>query len=134
MGFLRHMISKDEIYIDPKKIEVVVNWPTPTNVSEIRNFLRLTGYYRRFIEGFSSITGPLTKLTLKNAKFDWNDACEHSFQELKGHLVSEPVLTLPSNTEGKYVIYSDTSRNGLGCALAQDEKVIAYVAAQSPHQ
>lgn len=80
VGFLRHVISNDGIYVDPKKIETVVDWPRPMNVFEIHSFLGLTRYYKRFVEGFSSIVGPLTKLTQKYAKFNWNEACEHSFQ------------------------------------------------------
>lgn len=76
----------------------MVSWPRPISVTEIRSFLGLVGYYRRFIEGFSKISGPLTKLTQKYAKFEWSDECEKSFQELKNYLVSAPVLTLPSGT------------------------------------
>lgn len=117
MVILRHVISKDKIYVHPKKIEAMVNWSRPINVIEIRSFLRLVRYYRRFVEGFSNIAGHLTKLIQKNAKFDWNEASEHNFQELKDCLVSTLVLTLLSNTRGKYVNYSDASRKGLGCVL-----------------
>ena len=68
--FLGHVISKDGITMDPNKIKAIVNWAVPTNVSEIRSFLGLGGYYRRFVEGFSRIATPLTRLTRKNAKFD----------------------------------------------------------------
>ena len=81
--FLGHVISKDGITMDPSKTEAVVSWDRPTNVSEVRNFLGLAGYYRRFVEGFSRITAPLTHLTWKNAKFEWKEECEKSFQELK---------------------------------------------------
>ena len=85
--FLGHVISRDGITVDPSKIEAIVNWAVPTNVSEVRSFLGLTGYYRRFVEGFSRIVTPLTRLTRKNAKFDWTKECERSFQELKQQLV-----------------------------------------------
>jgi hypothetical protein len=88
----------------------------PTNVSEVRSFLGLAGYYRRFVEGFSCIATPLTRLTRKNAKFEWTNECERSFQELKERLVSAPVLTIPSSSSG-FVIYSDASHKGLGCVL-----------------
>ena len=114
--FLGHVISKDGIFVDPKKVEVVVNWPRPTNVSKIRSFLGLAGYYRRFVEGFSCKEGPLTRLTQKNAKFLWKDECEKSFQELKDRLVSAPVLKLPTSLGG-FVIYSDASQKGLDCVL-----------------
>jgi hypothetical protein len=77
--FLGHVVSKDGISVDPKKVEVVVNWERPTNAHEIRSFLGLTGYYRRFVEGFSKLSGPLTALTRKNAHFLWTDECEQSF-------------------------------------------------------
>uniref|UniRef100_A0A7N2LFY1 RNA-directed DNA polymerase n=1 Tax=Quercus lobata TaxID=97700 RepID=A0A7N2LFY1_QUELO len=94
--FLGHVISKDGITLDPNKIKAVVNWDRPTNVSEVRSFLGLTGYYRRFVEGFSRIATPLTQLTLKNVKFEWKEECEKSFQELKQRLVTALVLTIPS--------------------------------------
>ena len=97
--------------------------------TEVRSFLGLAGYYRRFVEGFSSITAPLTKLTQKAAKFQWTDACERSFQELKNRLTSAPVLTLPEGSEG-FVIYCDASGVGLGCVLMQHGKVVAYASRQ----
>ena len=81
--FLGHVISRDGITVDPSKIEAIVNWAVPTNISEVRSFLGLTGYYRRFVEGFSRIVTPLARLTRKNAKFDWTKECERGFQELK---------------------------------------------------
>jgi hypothetical protein len=127
--FLGHVISKDGITVDPSKIEAVVSWDRPTNVSEVRSFLGLAGYYRRFVEGFSRIAAPLTHLTRKNAKFEWKEECEKSFQELKQRLVMALVLTIPSSSGG-FVIYSDASRNGLGCVLMQHGKVVAYASRQ----
>uniref|UniRef100_A0A2N9I7U4 RNA-directed DNA polymerase n=1 Tax=Fagus sylvatica TaxID=28930 RepID=A0A2N9I7U4_FAGSY len=86
--FLGHVVSKDGITVDPSKIEAVVSWDRPTNVSEVRSFLGLAGYYRRFVEGFSRIAAPLTHLTRKNAKFEWKEECEKSFQELKQRVVA----------------------------------------------
>ena len=102
--------------MDTKKIEAVVNWKPPKNVSEVRNFLGLAGYYRKFVEGFSKIAAPLTKLTRKDVKYDWVDACQQSFEELKGRLTSSPVLALPNGRDG-FMVYSDTSWQGLGCVL-----------------
>jgi len=82
--------------VDPKKIEAVHNWPRPTSVTEIRSFLGLAGYYRRFVEGFSSIASPLTRLTQKGVPFRWSDECELSFQKLKTALTTAPVLVLPT--------------------------------------
>ena len=81
--FLGHVISKAGISVDPSKVEAMVDWARPTNVSEIRSFLGLAGYYKRFMEGFSRIATLLTQLTSKNAKFVWKEECEKSFQELK---------------------------------------------------
>ena len=102
--------------MDPHKIEVVVNWKPPKNVSEVRSFLGLAGYYRKFVEGFSKIAAPLTKLTRKDIKYDWVDAFQKSFDELKGRLTSAPVLALPNGRYG-FVVYSDASRQGLGYVL-----------------
>ena len=100
------------------------------NVSEVRSFLGLAGYYRRFVEGFSRIAAPMTQLTCKNAKFVWTKECEKSFQELKQRLVTAPVLTIPSNL-GDFIIYSDALRKRFGCVLMQHGKVIAYASRQS---
>ena len=115
--------------MDPQKIEAIVNWQPPTNVTEIRSFFGLAGYYRKFVEGFSKIATPLTRLIRKEEKFIWSDACQHSFDELKHRLTSAPVLTLPSGSEG-FVVYCDASRQGLGCVLMQHERVIAYASRQ----
>jgi hypothetical protein len=93
--FLGHVVSKDGISVDSKKVEAIVNWERPTNVHEIKSFLGLAGYYRHFVESFSKLSRPLTTLTRKNAHFLWTDECEQSFQELKRRLVTAPVLTLP---------------------------------------
>lgn len=98
-------------------------------MSEIRSFLGLAGYYRRFVEGFSRIASPMTRLTQKNVKYQWSDTCEVSFLELKHRLTTAPVLTLPSGPEG-FVVYCDASRMGLGCVLMQQGKVIAYASRQ----
>ena len=81
--------------MDPAKVESVLNWKQPKNVSEIHSFLGLAGYYRRFIEDFSRIARPMTQLLKKDKKFEWSEACEASFQELKRRLTTGPVLVLP---------------------------------------
>ncbi|KAA0025895.1 pol protein [Cucumis melo var. makuwa] len=108
------------VSVDPTKIEAVTSWPRPSTVSEIRSFLGLAGYYRRFVEDFSRIARPLTQLTKKGTPFVWSPACESSFQELKQKLVSAPVLTVPDGSES-FVIYNDASKKGLGCVLMQQE-------------
>ena len=108
VGFLRHVVSADGIYVDPQKVEVVANWGQPTTVTEVRSFLGLAGYYPRFIEGFSKIVGPLHCLTRKGVKFERTDRCEGSFQTLQEKLTLAPVLTLLEGNEG-FEVYSDAS-------------------------
>ena len=129
VAFLGHVISAEGVSVDPQKIEAVVNWKPPNNVSEVRSFLGLAGYYRKFVEEFFRIAAPLTKLTRKDVKYDWVDACQKSFEELKGRLTSAPVLPLP-NGRDKFVVYSDASRQGLGCILMQNDRVITYASRQ----
>ena len=111
ISFLGHVITGDGITVDPEKIEAIVCWKTPRNVTEIKSFLGLAGYYRRFIEGFSKIARTLTKLTQKGVKYEWSEACERSFQELKKRLASAPVLISPFGTEG-FAVYCDVSKEG----------------------
>ena len=98
-------------------------------MTEVRSFLGLAGYYRRFIKGFSKIVGPLHCLTRKGVKFEWTDKCEGSFQTMKEKLTSAPVLTLPEGNEG-FEVYSDASYQGLGCVLMQHKRVVAYASRQ----
>ena len=123
------MVTKDSISVDPGKVDVMSNWRRPNTVTKIRSFLELAGYYKRFIEGFSKIALPLTRLTQKGVKFEWSDDCERSFQELKERLVTAPILTIPSCSRG-FVVYSHASRRGLGCVLMQHGRVVAYASRQ----
>ena len=109
VAFLGHVISVEGISVDPQKIEAIVSWKPPANVTEIRSFLGLSGYYQKFVEGFSKLAAPLTKLTRKEEKFVWSEACQQSFDELKRKLTSALVLTLPSGQDG-YTVYCDASR------------------------
>ncbi|XP_020225460.1 uncharacterized protein LOC109807353 [Cajanus cajan] len=104
------------IAVDPSKVEAVLKWEAPKSVSEVRSFLGLAGYYRRFIEGFSKLALPLTNLTRKGVVFVWDSKCENSFQALKEKLTSAPVLVLP-NLSKTFVVYCDTSKMGLGGVL-----------------
>ena len=114
--FLGHVVSADGIAVDPKKIEAIVEWPRPKSVTEVRSFLGLAGYYRRFIKGFAELATPLTRLTRKHAVFRWDESCEHSFEQLKRILTEAPILILPESGKG-YQVYCDASRIGLGCVL-----------------
>ncbi|XP_069145885.1 uncharacterized mitochondrial protein AtMg00860-like [Solanum lycopersicum] len=118
-----HVVSDKGVEVDRKKTEAVKNWPKPLTPTNICIFLGLTGYYRRFVEGFSSIAAPLTALMKKKVKFKWAETCEKSFQELKDRLTSAAVLTLPKCGEN-YTIYCDASRVGLVCVLMQGGKAI----------
>ncbi|GJX81787.1 putative reverse transcriptase domain-containing protein [Tanacetum coccineum] len=127
--FLGHVIDSKGIHVDPAKIESIKDWESPKTPTEIRQFLGLAGYYRRFIEGFSKISKPMTKLTQKNVKFNWGEKEETAFQTLKQKLCSAPILALPEGSEN-FVVYCDASHKGLGAVLMQKEKVIAYASRQ----
>jgi hypothetical protein len=125
VAFLGHVISKGGISVDPRKVQDVLSWNAPMSVGNIRSFLGLAGYYRRFIEGFSKISKSMTELLKKDKKFEWTFACEASFQELKKRLTTAPILVMP-DMEKPFSIYCDASGRGLGCVLKQDGHVVAY--------
>ncbi|GJZ38152.1 putative reverse transcriptase domain-containing protein [Tanacetum coccineum] len=120
--FLGHVIDSQGIHVDPAKIESIKDWACPKTPTEIRQFLGLAGYYRRFIEGFLKITKPMTKLTQKKVAFEWGDKQEAAFQTLKHKLCSAPILALPQGAEN-FIVYSDASHKGLGAVLMQNEKI-----------
>nr|GEY13496.1 putative reverse transcriptase domain-containing protein [Tanacetum cinerariifolium] len=117
------------VHVDPAKMEAIKSWAAPKTPMEVRQFLRLAGYYRRFIKGFSLISKPLTKLTQKNKKYKWGKKEEEAFWTLKRKLCSAPILALPEGTED-FVVYCDASLKGYGAVLMQREKVIAYASRQ----
>jgi len=119
------MVSKEGISVDSSKIQTVKDWLISRTVIEIKSFIGLAGYYRRFVQDFSKIAAPLTKLTKKGEKFIWTEECTATFEQLKERLITVPILKTPSGTEGM-VIYSDASGKGLGCVLMQHDHVIAY--------
>ncbi|KAK9118716.1 hypothetical protein Scep_016809 [Stephania cephalantha] len=129
VGFLGHIVGASGVSVDPAKIRAVIDWPTPTSVTDIRSFLGLAGYYRRFVQGFSEIAAPMTQLTKKEVKFQWNHSCEQAFQTLKERLTTAPVLVLPESGKG-FEVNTDASMIGLGCVLMQDGRVIAYASRQ----
>nr|GEV69809.1 reverse transcriptase domain-containing protein [Tanacetum cinerariifolium] len=127
--FLGHVIDSKGIHVDPAKIESIKDWASPKTQTEIRQFLGLASYYRRFIKGFSKIAKSMTKLTQKGIKFDWGEKEENAFQLIKRKLCSAPILALPKGSED-FVVYCDASHKGLGAVLMQREKVIAYASRQ----
>nr|GFA08962.1 putative reverse transcriptase domain-containing protein [Tanacetum cinerariifolium] len=127
--FLSHVINNQGIHVDPANIKSVKDWASPKSPTEIHQFLGLAGYYRRFIEGFSKIAKPMTKLTQKKVKFEWGDKQEAAFQLLKQKLCSAPILALPKGSED-FIVYCDASNKGLGAVLMQREEVIFYASRQ----
>jgi hypothetical protein len=128
-SFLVHIIFERGISVDPSKVKDVLSWNTSQNVSHIRCFLGLAGYYRRFIEGFSKIFKPMTELLEKSQTFEWTPRREASFQELKKRITMPPALTMP-NMEKPFSIYCDASGQGLGCVLMQHGHVVVYASRQ----
>ncbi|GKD02910.1 hypothetical protein Tco_1177884 [Tanacetum coccineum] len=102
--FLRHVIDSEGIHVDPAKIKSIKDWESPKTRTEIRQFLGLAGYYRRFNKGFSKIAKPMTKLTQKSVKFNWGEKEETAFQTLKQKLCSAPILALPEGSEN-FIVY-----------------------------
>ncbi|KAG8474923.1 hypothetical protein CXB51_031618 [Gossypium anomalum] len=134
VSFLGHVVSASGIRVDPNKISAILNWKPPRNITEVRSFLGLAGYYRRFVKGFSMIATPMTKLLQKEVKFEWTEKCQKSFDQLKTYLTEAPVLVQPESGK-EFVIYSDASLLGLGCVLMQEGRVIAYASRQlKPHE
>ena len=129
VSFLGHILSKDGIAVDPGKVQDVLDWKQPQNISEIRSFLGLAGYYRRFIENFSKIAKPMTELLKNGVKFEWTQACEEAFQTLKDRLTTAPMLA-QSNISKSIDVYCDASRIDLGCVLMQEGRVVAYASRQ----
>jgi hypothetical protein len=110
-------------------VKEVLEWKPPTTVSEVRSFLGLAGYYRRFILNFSKITKPITELLKKGNKYVWSEACDESFKHLKKLLTTSPVLAQPDTTK-PFDVYCDASGTGLGGVLMQEGQVISYSSRQ----
>ena len=123
------MVSSEGIKLDPEKVEAVLCWERPNKPMEVRSFMGLEGYYRRFVKYFAKIATQLTKLTRKNEKFIWNEKCEESFQEMKKRFITAPVLMLPDE-KGNFVSFSDDSHKELDCVVRQHDKVIDYTSRQ----
>jgi hypothetical protein len=124
--YLGHVIFGEGIAVDPAKVEAIMEWPVLTNVSEVRSFMGLAGYYRWFAEGFLKIASPITELQKKNKKFFWTEKCAEAFQRLKELLTIAPILKVP-DMDVDFLVCTDTSKEGLGGVLMQDGRVIAYI-------
>ncbi|GBN81789.1 Retrovirus-related Pol polyprotein from transposon 297, partial [Araneus ventricosus] len=129
VSYLGHVISAEGVKTDPEKIKAVVDWPRPDKIHDVRSFLGLCTYYRRFVKIFSTIARPLHKLTEAKSNFNWTDECEKSFNSLKQALTSSPILTYP-RTDKDFILDTDASNEGIGAVLSQntgnEERVIAY--------
>ena len=134
IAFIGHVVSKHGVQPDSSKVKAILEWEMPKSVTEVRSFLGLAGYYRRFVKDFSMVAKPLTNLLKKNVPFSWSPQCQQSFEELKRRLTTAPILTLLSENGG-FVVYTDALRMRLGGVLMQHEKVIAYTSRQlRPHE
>lgn len=124
--FLGHIVSEEGLRVDPAKVEVVQKWPTPNGVTQLRSFLGMANYFRKFIQGYSSIVAPLTALTASKVIWEWSDICKKAFEEVKKALTQAPVLALPDPTK-PYVVLADASIHGTGGILMQEDRVVAYL-------
>ena len=130
VDFLGFTVSAAGLAPNMTKVEAIREFPTPQNLTELRRFLGMTSYYRRFISGFSDIAGPLHRLTHKGARFDWDKNCQNAFEQLKEQLLSAPVLAFP-DLNGDYILYTDASDVGVGAVLTQkdesgEERVVSF--------
>lgn len=124
VAYLGHIVSKGGIEADPSKIEAMENWPMPQNIKQLHGFLRLTRYYRRFVQHYAAIATPLTDLLGTNA-FNWSPQADVAFQNLKRAMASTPVLYLPDFSL-EFVVETDASNIGVGAVLMQQERPIAF--------
>ncbi len=129
LRFLGFVVDSRGVSTDPEKTQKIRDWDRPRNVTQVKQFIGLVSYYRRYVKDFATIAYPLHALTRKHAKFDWDENCEQAFQKLKQILVNAPVMALPRD-EGKFILDCDASNFGIGAVLSQEqdgeEKVIAY--------
>jgi hypothetical protein len=123
--FLEHVLSANVIAVDPSKVKDILEWKLSTTVHQVRSFLGLAGYYRRFIPDFSKMVKPITNLVKNDTKFDWSTRCNEAFKQLKLLLTTTLVLAQP-DIEKPFDVYCDASGSGLGCVLMQECRVIAY--------
>jgi hypothetical protein len=115
---LGHIVCKQGLLVDPTKITVIVNLPTPKTVCQLREMLGHTRYYRKFIKGYTQITTPMEKMLRKDTKYQWNDECQHDLNTLKENMVTAPILVFPDR-EKTFHVHVDASAIALGAILAQ---------------
>ena len=127
--FLGPVVFGDGVSPDPEKMEAVRTWPVPQNVTDLRSFLGVSSYYRKFIPNFSKIACPLVKLTQKGNKFNWTPDCQKAFKDLQRCVTQPPILRYPA-VDNPFILDTDASSQGLGTVLSQmqegQERVIAY--------
>ena len=129
VSYLGHVISEKGIAVNPDNVKAIVEWFPPKNVKDVRKFLGLASYCRRFVQNFSKIAKPITDLLKKNKKFIWSPECQASFELLKEKLTTAPVL-IPPDTSKPFQIFCDASLQGLGAVLFQERQVVAYTSRQ----
>lgn len=123
--YLGHIIFVEGIAFDPEKIRSIMEWSVPKDVVDIRSFMGITGYYRRFIEGFSKIAYPITSLQKKGTKFNWSQECQDRFNKLKDLLTTAPILKV-ADPDKDFIICVDASKEGIGGVLTQEGHMICY--------
>jgi len=122
--YLGHMISANGVRADSKKLEAMLDWPRPKSLKALRGFLGLTGYYRKFVQGYESIAAPLTQLLKKNS-FNWGGEAETAFEALKRAVANPPVLVLPDFSK-PFLIECDTSGKGICVVVMLQHRLISY--------
>jgi hypothetical protein len=126
---LGHIINRDGLVVDPKKVANILDWKAPRDVRGIKSFIGMVGYYRRFVECFSEIAKPMTTLLSKKFEFKWTQECQEFFETLNRKLTTTPVLILP-DVHKPFLVYCDASYTRLGCVLMQEGRVVAYSSRQ----
>ena len=127
LSFLGHLVGQDGIKVDPAKIQVVREYPRPQNLQQLRQFLGLTNYFRRFVQGYAARVTPLVRLTKKDVPFEWSAECHEAFEQLKEYLVSAPVLAMPDFNKA-WELVSDACGFAIGAVLLQEGRPVAYYA------